>query len=449
MWFAISRFILRYRLALLVILLSLSVLMSYEASKIKLSYDFAKVLPDDNEEYVAYQNFKKTFGEDGSVMVIGLSDPNFFEVEKFAAWHNLSQKIKALDGIEEVVSLGRIYTVNRNDSLEKFEFKALYNQAPRTQLALDSLKEAIYQLPFYQGLLYNKESSATIMAITFDKNKLNTKDRIEIVKQIKAWGEAFGAQYKLQMHYSGLPYIRTAVTEKVSKEMKLFIGLALLVTGLILLLFFRSFKAVLYSLLVVLVAVVWSVAVIVLLGYKITILMSLIPPLIIVIGIPNSIFLLNRYQSEYANHGNKIKALQRSIEKVGVTLLLANITTSIGFFVFYFTRSSILMEFGLVAAIDVMLTFFISMLLIPVVFSYLPPPKAKHIKHLESKLINNVLDKIVFIVQKKRNTLYVIVGVLVLISFFGIARIHSIGFVVDDLPRKIQYIPTLSFSKKM
>jgi uncharacterized protein len=97
-----------------------------------------------------------------------------------------------------------------------------------------------------------------------------------------------------------------------------------------LVLFFRSFKVMFFALIVVIIGIVSSLGIIVLFGYKITIISGMIPSLIVVIGVPNTIFILNKYHEEYAAHGNKMLALQTTIEKIGQTLFLANVTTSIG-----------------------------------------------------------------------------------------------------------------------
>ena len=249
-------------------------------------------------------------------------------------------------------------------------------------------------MPFYKGLIFNKETGANLMAITFNKNELNSKRRLTIVDDIKRVAEVFAKKHDVQMHYSGMPYIRSAIMKKVSGEMTLFLLLAVLVTAVVLWIFFRTLSSVLFSVLVVAVGVLWSVGILQLFGYKITVLTGLIPPLIMVIGLPNCVFIINKYHTEFALHGNKIKALARTIQTIGVSLFLANITTAIGFGVLYFTNSSLLVEFGVVAAISVMTTYLITLILIPIILSILPEPKPKELHHLDAKRINNVLGKV-------------------------------------------------------
>ncbi|MBK9478805.1 MAG: MMPL family transporter [Bacteroidetes bacterium] len=435
MWAALARFILRNRLAILSAFTLITIFFAYQASFVQITYEFTSLLPKEDSAAINYANFKKQFGEDGNVMVIGLDDTDIFELEKFNDWYDLTYDIKQVDGIQEVVSIARVFNLTANDSIEQFEFKPLISEKPHTQLQLDSIKAAIFNLPFYNGFLFNKESHATLMAITFDKYKLNTKTRLSIVDSIKVKTDVFEKKYKQTLHYSGLPYIRTNIARKIASEMVLFLGLAFLVTLVILSIFFRSFYPVIFSLLIIVIGVIWSFGTIYLLGYKISALSGLIPPLIIVIGIPNCILLLNKYHTEINKHGNKIKALSRMVEKIGISTFFANVTTSIGFGVFYFTHSQILVEFGLVTALNVMGTYLTSLFLIPIIFSYLPAPKEKQTSHLDGKRINSILTTIDYWVHHYRKRIYISVVVIILISVIGILKINIIGFVVDDLPK--------------
>lgn len=419
--------------------------MGYETAKIQLSYEFAKILPANDPTLIEYENFKKQFGEDGNLMVIGIEDKNLFQLEKFNDWYQLGKDIKQIQGIKDLISIGNVFRFDRNDSLMKFDSVRLVKQPLKTQAELDALKEEILALPFYDGMIYNKKTGATVMAISFHKKDLDSKHRLEMVAQIRDLAEGFSKKHNLTVHYSGMPYIRSQVMTKVSHEMTLFLVLAVVVTAVILWLFFRSFVTVIYSLIVVAIGVVWSMGFLELFGYKITILTGLIPPLIMVIGLPNCIFLINKYQSEYMAHGNKMKSLTRTIETIGVTLFLANITTAIGFGVLYFTKSSLLVEFGVVAAISVLTTYLITLILIPVILYALPAPNAKLTKHRDGKRINKILDIIDGLVQKRRVAIYVVTTVVTLISAVGAYMIDLNGFVVDDLPSKDPIYTDLRF----
>ena len=448
MWKVLARNILRNRIAIILVLAAITAFMGWHASKVEIQYEFPRLLPDNDSTSVQYDNFKTRFGKDGAVMVVGIEDSNFYQLKKFNDWYDLTYKIKKIKGIQEVVSVARIYNLTKNDSLHKFEFNPVISKKPSTQQEVDSIRDVIENLPFYEGFVFEKKSHTHIMAITFQQQELDSKARLAIVDTIRNYVNAFLAtdpDLKDKIHYSGLPYIRTQIARTIMHEMVLFMCLALLVTTIILSLVFRSVLPVVFSILVVGVGVTWSFGCIHLFGYKISSLIGLIPPLLIIIGIPNCILLLNKYHIEYSRHKNQGLALARMVEKIGISLFLANVTTSIGFAVFCFTKTEILFQFGLVASINVMATYAISMLLIPVIFSYFAPPSDKHTQHLSRKPLAKILEKVDYLVHHHRKLVYSIVSIVVLVSIFGITKIIVLGYVVDDLPKNHPIYKDMNF----
>ncbi|MCZ2472280.1 MMPL family transporter [Aquirufa ecclesiirivi] len=448
-WDWIGSNILKHKIAILFVLALLTGGLIYKASQIQLSYELAKILPKTDERFQLYESFKKKYGEDGNVMVIGLENPQLFTPSEFDAWKNLSTDIKQLAGIKNILSLSNLPEVYLDSVDKKFKTRIIWNASlPTTQERLNTLKSKISRLPIFTNFIYTEDLKVHLLLITLDQKTINDKGRITLVKKIKQLGEAYQVKTKRDIHYSGMPFIRTEYTSQVTKELIIFLGLAILVTSLILLFFFRSIQVVFFALIVILIGILASLATIVIFGFKITLLSGLIPPLIVVIGIPNVIFLLNKYHETYIETQDKLFSLKESASKVGRTLFLANLTTSIGFGVFSFTGSGLLVEFGIVASINVMITFLLSLLLIPIFFSYLAPPRPKDLAHFESKRVNLFLIRIENWVLNHRKSIYGTVLVLLMISVYGLLQIKAIGFIVDDLPRENAIYSDLKFIEK-
>ncbi|MFB0948180.1 MAG: MMPL family transporter, partial [Spirosomataceae bacterium] len=350
LWNKISNLILNNRKIWLFAIVLITALMGYFSSQLQLSYELAKILPESDPAFQRYEDFKKRYGEDGNVMIIAIESDKMYDLDFFNKWYDLNKKIKAVSGVKNVASNASLFEIQRNDSLKRFDVVPLVAVRPATQADVDSIKNKIAQYPFYKGFVYSEEGNAHLMAITLKQADLNSKRRLSISGEIQEISDEFGKVANVDIHYSGMPYIRTNFMSKVRDELIMFMILAFLTTTGILYLFFRSFRVVFFAVLVVLTAVIWSVGFIYLFGYKITILTGMIPPLIMIIGIPNTIFLINKYQEEFLKSKNQLVALGTSIEKIGKTTFIANVTTFIGFFVFYFTGSPFLVEFGLVAA---------------------------------------------------------------------------------------------------
>jgi uncharacterized protein len=445
MWAVLSGFILRRRYWNLAVILLLTFLMAQQARKVQMSYEMTQMLPDSDTTSVVYKQFKQTFGEDGSVLFIGIQDKNLFDLKEFNAWYNLTEEIHAIEGVEGVVSLSKLYYLKKNDSLRKFDFLPVFEQQPQTQEELDSLLQVVFSLPFYDELLYNSETGFTMMAITLDREILNTKERVDLIYQIRDAGNAFANAFDLEIHFSGLPYIRTITAKKIENELQLFIILSLIIASVILLIFFKNWKIVFATMIIVIFTVIWVLGWLVLFNYKITILTGILPPLLIVIVVENSIFLLNKFHSEMLRHGNKIKALTRVVMFIGNANLLTNTTTAAGFAAFIITGNQALIEFGVVASLSIMVAYLLTLFLIPIFFSFLNPPKASHTAHLDKGVVNYLVSRIVHTVQFHRNAIYVVTIVLIIAAGIGISLLKTTGRIVDDIPRRDKLYTDLMF----
>jgi len=448
MWQQIGSFTIRNRFWLLISLGILTVLAVWQATKVKLTYDFAKVVPADDPDYVEYLEFKKMFGEDGNILAVGLQSDKLFEKDFFNAIVELNNEIKNLDGVDKILSMADLYQIELNEETSKLELRPVLKGELKTQHDADSFKIVLENLPFYKDLFYNPESNVALFAITLNKQKLDSKDRIPLVKNIESIFNRFGQEHQVEIHYSGLPYVRTIYSSKVAEEIKIFTYLAIGITALFIFIFFKFFSAVIFSLIVVVIGVVCTLASIHLFGFRITLLTGLIPPLIVIIGIQNCIYLLNVYHQEFRAHGNKMMAIIRLITKNGVPLLLTNITTAVGFMVFSFSGSAILDQFAIIAGFNIMLIYVVSLIFIPIVYSYLPPPSEKHTKHLEGIRLNKVMELTYNLVYHHRTKIYITVVLLVIIGLYGSTKVRSLGYVVDDLPEKDKVYLDLKFFEK-
>jgi hydrophobe/amphiphile efflux-3 (HAE3) family protein len=448
MWQTFGTFILRNRFWLLIALGVLTLAAAYESTKVQMSYDYAKTVPADDPDFIEYIKFKEMFGEDGSVLVVGIKTDKLFDKDFFNQWIHLTQQVKTIDGVEQVLSLGNLYSLQKNDSTQTLQLQPLVKGTYKTQTEVDSIRNLIANLPFYEGLLYNPESNVTLLAITLNKQKLDSKARIALVKEIEKVCNEFGEQQNIEMHFSGLPYVRTIYSSKVANEIVLFTYLSIAITAIFIFLFFRFFSAVVFSLIVVVISVLFTSASIPLFGYKVTMLTGILPPLMVIIGIQNCIYLLNVYHQEFRSHGNKMLAIIRLISKNGLPLFLTNVTTAVGFCVFSFSGSAILDQFSIISGINIMLVYIVSLVFIPIVYSYLPPPKLKHTKHLDNSSLNKVMALCNNLVYNHRKLIYLSTLLICGVSVWGAFKIQNLGYVVDDLPQHDKVFTDLKFFEK-
>lgn len=208
--------------------------------------------------------------------------------------------LEAYDQVDFTVSIGDIKELKKDKKNQKFIVEPLYDKEPGSNEDVKKIKQELFDnLPFFDNFLFNKNSGTIRSAIYLDKDIVNTKIRERFVFDVLNPAiEKFEKDTGLDVRISGMPYVRTMNAQNIIDEIGLFVGLALLVTSLIFWLFFRSYRATFITMLVVSIGVIWSVGFIGWFEYEISVLMALIPPLIIVIGVPNAIFLINKYQRE-------------------------------------------------------------------------------------------------------------------------------------------------------
>lgn len=450
-WDFIATKILRNRIGLLVALVLFTIFMAFQWQKIRMTYTEANILPEDNDITIQYNLFLEKFGEEGNLIVIGFKDNTFFTKKNVTLWEAFINEIKKDKAVDLTLSISDLKVLQKDTINEKFNLVPFINNEKISDAYLKEKKEALFNdLPFYENMLFNKESGAVRFAIYINKDIVNTPERKKFVLKYlsKEKVEAFEKASGIDLKISGMPYIRTLNTESIVSEIGLFVGAALAITSLLFFFFFRSFRATFISMIIVIIAVMWSFGTIGLLNYEITVLTAIIPPLIIVIGIPNCIFLINKYQQEIKKHGNKAKSLQRVISKVGNATLMTNLTTAAGFATFIITDSDLLKEFGIIASLNIIFLFFLSLIIIPILYSYMPLPKDKHLAHLENNYIQFFIDWIENTIKKRTIAIYVVAISLLLFGVIGITQMKISGSVIEDMPKNTGFFEDIRFYEK-
>jgi predicted RND superfamily exporter protein len=445
MWRNLALFVIKNRRLLVGLLAVITVFMAWQARKVEMTYDFAQVVSPTDPDMVYFQQFKKTFGEDGNVLVLGMQDSAVYQLGNFNELAALTDTLSKVRGVNGILSVTRLPRLEKDTATHTFRAVPIFKHAPQTQPELDSLMRVVNAQDFYKGQLISPTTGATLLALTMDPTYLNSSRREAVMREILGHAEQFRRKTGIRMHYAGLPYVRATMTTKVASEMKLFVGLTIAIMALTLFMFFRTWSAVVFPLLIVSVVVVWCLGSMVLLGYKINLLTGLIPSIIIVIGIPNCTYLLSRYHHDYRKSGNQVLAMARVVRKIGLVTLMNNTTTAIGFVVFCFTNIAILFQFGAVATINIFVAFLISFILMPIIFTLLPPPTPKQLEHLDAAPLTKLLEFFDYLVLERRTTVYLTAGVLVVLASFGVAKVKAVSFMVDDLPKESSVNSDLKF----
>tara|TARA_R110001592_G_scaffold3928_6_gene22293 strand:+ start:1868 stop:4243 length:2376 start_codon:yes stop_codon:yes gene_type:complete len=449
-WTKVAGIILRNRYLILITIAIITGLLASQMKYMKFSYTEANLLPENHEANLEYNKFLKIFGEEGNLVILGIKDSTVFTPKKFNAWNNLVRQFEDLEEIDFTLSIADVKELKADRKKRKFVLEPLYEKDPTTTEEVLEIKKQLFEkLPFYDNLLFNKETGTLQTAIYIKKEIINTPARRDFIfDKLIPTIEKFEKENNLDVRISGMPYIRTLNAQNIQDEIILFVFGALGITAIIFFLFFRSFRATFITLLVVLIGVTWAFGFIGLFRYEITVLSALIPPLIIVIGVPNAVFLINKYQQEIKKHGQQAKALQRVISKIGNATLMTNITTASGFATFVFVKSDLLREFGILASVNIISIFILALLIIPIIYSFMPLPKKKHLNHLERKWIENVVDWMERTVKEQRITIYIASVVIIILGIIGVYQIRVSGSLIEDMPKSMEFYKDIKFFEK-
>ncbi|MDA8730701.1 efflux RND transporter permease subunit [Flavobacteriaceae bacterium] len=446
-WTRVSRIILKNRYLILILIAIITTLLVFQMKNMRFSYTEANLLPENHEVNIQYNKFLEIFGEEGNLVLLAVKDSSVFTTDKFNAWNSLAKSFDSLSEVEFTLSIADVKKLKKDTKNRKFVLESIYEEKITSQEKVNSIKKELFEkLPFYDNLLYNKKTETIQTAIYIDKKIVNTPVRKAFVfDKLIPIINRFEKENNLDVRVSGMPYIRTINAQNIIDEIQLFVLGALLITGIIFFFFFRSYRATFITLLVVTIGVTWAFGFIGLFGYEITVLTALIPPLIIVIGVPNAVFLINKYQQEIKSHGQQAKALQRVISKIGNATLMTNITTASGFATFVFVKSQLLREFGILASINILSIFVLALLIIPIIYSFMEPPKKKHLNHLERRWMENVVDWMEKMVREQRIAVYITTVVIIILGIIGLYQIRVSGSLIEDMPKTKAFFKDIKF----
>ena len=445
-WTKIAGFLLRNRYLVLITIAIITGLLVTQMKYMRFSYTEANLLPTDHEVNIQYNKFLEIFGEEGNLIILGVKDSTIFTPAKFNAWNKLVKDLDSLPQVDFTVSVADVQQLKADRKKRKFVVEPLFEKAPSTDEEIKNIKKKLFEkLPFYNNLLYNDKGTLQT-AIYLNKDIVNTPIRKDFVFDVLIPTiKSFEKDNKIDVRVSGMPYIRTLNSQNITDEMGIFVIGALLITAIIFFFFFRSFRATFITLLVVSIGVTWAFGFMGLFRYEITVLSALIPPLIIVIGVPNAVFLINKYQQEVKKHGNQAKSLQRVISKVGNATLMTNITTASGFATFIFVKSRLMREFGVLASVNIISIFILALLIIPIIYSFMPLPEKKHLNHLEKKWMGNVVSWMERMVKKQRIAIYITTVSIIIFSMIGLYMIRVSGSLIEDMPKGKQFYKDIKF----
>ncbi len=401
----------------------LTVMATSRLPKLAFDYDFEKFFPKDHEDSKLFEKFRQNFESDYDYLLIGIHNPegSIFRPEFLEQVNMLCDSIAAIPGITEVVTpTGFKMTVKTGLFASK---KKLLHIHDRERLIEDST--AIFSSGFLKGVFFSED--ATSLSVLVKTEELISKKKSDVLLlEIERLIEL--AKLK-DVYTAGKLKAQKVYIDTIQVEFTKFFALAGIFVIVLLLFTFRSLQGVWVPLIVVLIAVLWTVGFMEFFGKKIDILSSLLPTIMFVVGISDSIHIYSKYLDEIGFGREKIQAIKNTIREVGLATFLTSFTTAIGFLSLVTSGLSPVVDLGLYTAAGVMFAYVVSILLMPAVFVLAKAPAPRKASHLDSALLRNVL----MWVFRNYKAILSVSALFFIAGLYATSRLEVNNFLIEDL----------------
>ena len=447
MWEKLARFLRRNRRAVLIFWVLYVLIMGYMGRNVEVSYHFARMLPETDSVYTEFVALNEQFEQgSGGVVFLAAHDRAMFTPYILNSWIEMAKNIEATPDVVNVLSWHNAVELTLGpDSTDRFVADPICDGRINSREEAQQLKATLNELPVYHGLMNSHDGNTQLMAVQITDTANYSKLFFPMIDRITNEAKKFERRTGIDVQISGVPYLRMINARSIKSEINLFLGLTGIVTLLIMFAMMRSTRAALIALAVVGVGVVGSFGVLGGLGYKLTLFSALIPPLLIVIAVPNCIFFINKYHQEFALHKDVDQAVVFTVKKIGGVALLTNLTTALGFSTFILTSSDALVHFGIAATINIIMVFVLSITILPVLYSWLPAPRPQHYKHLDQKWLSNGVLWLERVAQYHRRWVYLGSVLLAVLGGLGMMRMQTTGNITTDIDPSDPLVTQMKF----
>lgn len=399
----------------------------YVVRDLEFDYDYEKYFPKSDDSMVHFEQFRKEYGEDSNFLLIGLENKSgIFNIDFLKQVKAFGDELKADTIVEFIASPVHNCGYFKKAGLNGLSFKPYLNLNLPEISVEDSLR--IFQNEQFLGSILSKNGQSICLFVRTQSN-LNKKEAAHVLKLIDDKKEKFNFS---GFHLAGRVLAQTYIVDKMIWELVLFISASIFLLVGFLYISFRSWWGVVIPLTVVLVAIVWTLAIMLFTGKSFDLLMVMLPTIIFVVGMSDLVHLLAKYLDELRQGKEKFEAIKVAFKEVRWATFLTSLTTAIGFFSLTFANITPIKEFGIYAGISVFVAYFLAFTFLPSVLVLVNPPQ----KLIESPK-NNFWDKflrkwLISIFNNKSKIIFITVG-LVIIGVFTANALKIDNYLLEDL----------------
>jgi hydrophobe/amphiphile efflux-3 (HAE3) family protein len=412
--------IIRLRWLIIALVVGLTLFLGYQIRNIGINSDILSTLPDDDMTGHLYKSIGVQYGGNDIGMIV-LETDDIFTADALQHIRQITDSLKITAGVSTVTSLTDILDIKSSEwGLEIGKLVDAYN-LPQKKSELDSLRKYVFSKEMYKGSIVSDDGSAAVILFTL----LPGAERQDI---------ASGIQKKIAemnlpetVYYGGLPFMLNDITGLMMSDMIWLIPIVFVIIAFILLVSFRSLQGMLLPLLIAGITVIWTLGIMAMAGYELTIITDIMPVVLVALGSAYTIHVLNSINLNAGEDGKK--ALVEAMSGTMVPVILAAVTTAIGFISFVFgAYLTMIKEFGICSAIGILIALILSLFFVPALISalsmYRKKPAAEKAEK-KSLLTRMILQPFTNVLLKHPKNVLWVWGLLMALSIAGIFKIRT------------------------
>ena len=414
---SLYRLVIRRPWPILVVIFLLTLFFAYHARHIHIDSSLDSLLPDNDPERQYYNDVVRLFGSE-NVAVIGILADNIYTPQTLEKIQRLTDEFRKIPEVKSAFSL-----TNAPDIIAKVigeEQELLVPIIPATVEEAAVIKEKVATQPIYHKNLVAADGRAAAINIFFVESITDNEFvRRGVDEKIQALVDK--AQGPERIYYTGLPHFKAVSARTIVEDLSYLLPVALILILVVLFFCLRSISGVILPLLVVIITVVWTLGLMVLGGSRLSLGTMSLPPMLLVLGVAYALHVVAEYYELAHPSRTKEEVLLETLRSINAPVLMAALTTVLGFLSLFTSNIVSIREMGIYAAAGITVAFLLAIILIPAALALLPLP-SRHQETYSPGLTTALRTITQFIIQHRTA---VIIG-SVLIAVLAMLPIPSI-----------------------
>jgi len=426
----VSQGILRYRVLILSVICLLILVSVYQVFRLRVDFSFEAIMLTDDEEATFFEEFKERFEEAGRDIIVLLQDETLLGPEGIPVIRELTEALEQVDGVEEVLTVLNAPLVQGTD--KGLQIESLDDRLSNSRLEMARLRETALQNRILQRSFVSDDGRTLAIFVQLAPYIQTEKQKRPVVRAVTSVTLSVVAG-RFPVYFSGFPVIQEEYTNKGLREAWRFFILSAGILCVFLYFTFRSSLGLYIPQLTVITSVLFLLGFMSLCGQEIDLISNIIPSLLLVYGIADSIHLIHRYYEELSQGLSKREALIVVVRRMGIACFMTSFTTAVGFFSLTTASIRIIKNFGLFAGIGIFFAYLATIVLIPILLSFHPTPRGRLRKGIGQGAIGRTLTQVARLNERFPKTLISLGFLLFAGSAVLCTRVNMESFILEEL----------------